>query len=300
MIGGRVYVGYGDYTNNTGPVNATSLPADDIAAASWAEHVSVASEQIDSYRDLGAGRILTPHIDPRGARGGGYAERQADGTWVDRVNRITAVGVHVFDVIEHLGDLFACGSGQAAGGAEGQAIVWTSTDDGATWSESLRDALTADFSRFYGFAVADGNLWVRGSDSGVTYVLADGAWAPSDIDLLPAGQLGGPGIPWRDGTVLPGTVRVGPNGASLYYFDGTAWTSLAGQVRGFDVGDDGALYFLVGSIVLRVPATGAVTPTPIVKVGQSGSEANASLCVLPGSTQALVGTTNSRLKLIDL
>lgn len=298
LIDGDVYAGYGDFSENTGPIHVESVPAAD-PLAEWVDHLTENTEQILLYRLLTDGRVFVPQADPSDPSIGGYAERALDGTWTDHSDRFTAQ--HVFGMAEVSGHLFACGA------EGGNAVVWESTDNGATWDESLRsttsDLASPDFERFYMLAVVDTAIYVQSSLGLESYkwTAADG-WMADDADLVIAPKAeGAPGVIWRDGYVYPSYVRVGPDPVSLYYFDGATRTLIDGDVRGFAVADDGSLYFIESTHRLRaVAATGPLTATTVGTVEQLGSEINCSLVVLPGREQALVGTSESRLKVVTL
>jgi hypothetical protein len=298
LIDGDIYAGYGDYTNNTGPIHIESVPSSD-PLAEWTDHLAENTEQILVFRLLGDGRVFVPQADPHGASIGGYAERALDGTWTDHSDAFTAQ--HVFGMAEVSGHLFACGA------EGGNAVVWETTDGGATWTESLRsetsDLLVEEFERFYMLAVVGDAIYVQSSYGLESYkwTVATG-WLPDSADLVIGPKAAGaPGVIWRDGYVYPNYTRIGPDPLSLYYFDGAARTLLTGDARGFSVADDGSLYVIESDHRLRTFApTGPLTPTTVGSVEQLGSEINCSLVVLPGREQALVGTDQSRLKAVTL
>src|SRR5690606_14784110 len=60
---GQVYVGFGDWRANTGPIAVTSW---DIAAAGWQFHFSAATEAIERFRVANDGLVL-PYTDPNRA-----------------------------------------------------------------------------------------------------------------------------------------------------------------------------------------------------------------------------------------
>lgn len=292
----RIYAGYGDFTENTGPIHIESVPAADPLAA-WTDHLTENTEQILVYRLLADGRTFVPQADPRPPAIGGYAARALNGTWTDHSDAFTAE--HVFGMAEIAGHLFACGA------EGGNAVVWESTDGGATWGESLRsvtsDLASPDFERFYMLAVVGSTIHVQSSLGLESYkwTLADG-WTADSADLVIGDKAGGaPGLVWRDGYIYPHLVRIGSDPVSLYYFDGSARTLLSGDVRGYSVADDGSLY-LIDSLrrLRRIPATGSLSPTTLGSVEQLGSEVDCALCIV--GDVAVIGTDESRLKVVTL
>lgn len=295
-IGDRIYAGYGDFTENTGPIHIESVPASDPLAA-WTDHLVENTEQILVYRDLGGGRIGVPQADPRGGSTGGFAIRESNGTWADHGDSFIAE--HVFGMAEVSGHLFACGA------EGGNAVVWGSTDGGATWGESLRsetsDLEVEDFERFYMLAVVGSSIYVQSSLGLESYewTVGDG-WTPADADLVIGPKArGAPGVIWRDGYIYPDYTRIGSDPTSLYYFDGDTRTLLSADVCGYAVAADGSLYVLDSLRQLRrIAATGSLTPTTLGRVERIATERNCSLCIV--GDMAVVGTDQSRLKVVTL
>lgn len=110
---------------------------------------------------------------------------------------------------------------------------------------------------------------------------------------------GAPGQAWDAGYLNPSDIPFGSDFYDLWYFDGTTSTKLGSAINGFSVGDDGNLYTFKDFTIHRIaPTTHASTVAALV--GQVAAETNTALAILPGSTQAVVGTSDSRLKLVDL
>lgn len=290
-FGGRLYAGYGDYGANTGPIHLKSVPTSDPTGA-WTDHLTISTEQIAGLRPLGDGRLVVPNVDPRGSGPGGYAEL-ASGVWTDLPARIGAAAViHAFDMYEFGGSLWACGADDTG------ASVWRSTDAGATWAESLVGP-AGGFNRFYGFIEAGGELRVSDPVSGTTYLWSGSAWVEDAVNPLPAGFNGGPGVAWNDGYLIPQDVEIGRSAQSLAYFDGTSTTVIATGISGFSIGDDDALYVLHATGIRRAPATSPITFTVVGLVDGIAAE-KCAICILPGSTQAAIGRTDSRIEVVTL
>lgn len=303
LIDGLVYAGYGDYDSNTGPIHVESVDATDPVGA-WTDHVTVDTEQVSAIRPASSGRVFVPHLDPRQSGHAGYAERQANGTWVDRPGQIAATGaIHVFDMVEFAGRLWACGAAevQPTPTSDGQAVVWHSTDNGATWVESFRDPHLDPVSRFYGFLIVGDALFVfnRMGLGSFVWTVADD-WQTAGVQVLPSDVEGGPGKAWADGWLAPLTVMVGPATNQLYYFDGTATATRIApglDVTAWDVAGDGSL--VVATSDRRLHRASAAAPGTFV-AGDQFEYAGYALAVLPGDTQAVVGLPTSRLLLVDV
>lgn len=256
----------------------------------WTDHVTSDTEQIGVFRSLADGRLIAPDLDPRVTDSGGYAERALDGTWTDRSTRISDSGTvvtHVFDFIEHAGSLWACGSGGPG------ARVWRSTDGGATWVLSL-EGPAGDFNRFYCFVAEGAVLRVKDPETGQAFRwTAGGGWVGDGAGILPAGVTGGPGLAWGSRFVVQAQVPLGRAPQQLYC-DGAPFGPA--NAVGFDVGDDGALYILNVASIHRFVGNSETNSYP---AGAGGGD-NSALAILPGCTQAVVGTSDSRLKLVDL
>lgn len=294
LIDDAVFAGYGDYDTNTGPIHIESVPLADPLAA-WTDHLTENTEQIFVYRLLEDGRVFVPQADPRGLSIGGYAERSLGGTWTEYSDRFTAQ--HAFGFAEVGGSLFACGS------EAGNAVVWESTDGGATWSEALRSATSDDFERFYMLVVVGAAIYVQSAVGLESYKWTVAAgWVADSAELVTdSSSAGAPGTTWRDGYIYPDYTRIGAAAFALYYFDGATRTLLVSDAHGFSVADDDSLYFIDSTRRLRViAATGSLTATSVGTVEQLGTETDCSLVILPGRAEALVGTSESRLKLVTL
>lgn len=149
---GRIYAGYGDYGENTGPVVIASLDPDTLE---WTVHHTLLSEAIYQYRTLG-GKLYVPSVDPRGSFSDDFAT-DATGTWVSHNKVVSAT--HAFDMARTPnGDLWIAGSQNE------DAVIWRNTGSG--WAESRRVTPPAgQFSRFYWLAVAGTDVLAHVTDS---------------------------------------------------------------------------------------------------------------------------------------
>lgn len=148
---------YGDYANNTGPIDVVSADLADFGAG-FTSQATLQTQQIWAYRKGLAGRIWAVHIDPiRGSRALAdgslsYSYADAPGEWVtDQV--VLPYCEHGFDLVETAEAVFICGAtapNADTGQAEGPAI-WKSTDRGATWTLDLSVPSSDGFRRMYCF-----------------------------------------------------------------------------------------------------------------------------------------------------
>lgn len=151
VFNGKLYVGYGDYHNNTGPV--TIAPYDFSLGRFVDEHVSD-TEAIYLYRTIG-GKLYAPATDRH------YTADFAVGPdWKDYGAINTT---HAFDMGTFTGsDLWISGS------QGNDAVAWRSTDGGATFQEMLRvpseSGIDGDFARFYFMGFLGGKLYVHATD----------------------------------------------------------------------------------------------------------------------------------------
>jgi hypothetical protein len=230
---GHLYVGYGDYEANTGPIPLNFF---DPAANQITEELSFDTEAIALYRPLGD-KLHVPAIDPRGTLSVAYA---VGPPW----SVVTGfAATHVFD-------LGALGSELVAVGSEGSdAVAWRSSDGGAHFTESLRQSSAggALILRYYFAAVLGGKIYVQAapSESGRSRAFDGTSWSLGP-NLLPGGGQGWNPRPFRDQIVYLSWQPIGPDGGTLMAFDGTsARALLPGQV--FDFAVDGDLVYALGS-----------------------------------------------------
>ncbi len=307
--GSKVFLGYGDYNTNTGPVDIGQIDAADLTATPTAAIEDLQTEQIILFRRLSDGRVLAPAVDATGVAGGHYAERSAVGVWAERADRISALALHVFDLVEGPGGvLFACGSafeGPAESGDSGAAI-WKSTDDGATWAldYSIFDANVGETHRFNWLAVVGDTVYARSNQTGAGAAPQMVQWTAVDgwqeiAHALPADL--GPGQPFRDGYALPnGHWGYSDYNGPLTYFDGTDATAISVSAVGFDVGDDGALYWLtlLGDL-MRMPATGDLIAESIGSVDGDLDDL-IGLVALPGEDVFVFGGPDAHVRVYTL
>ena len=171
---GRIFYGYGDYTANTGSMSlpyGTNISSFDPATGTTKIHLAgFKTEEIDTFRTID-GHLYVPNIDPsRGADNyNSFASDAgeagaAPGTWAENPGAWNSV--HVYDVAKAGGDLFIAGSTEWSNATDGAAIMWRSTDNGITWTESFKEteddpAYRNGFERYYWTGVIGDKVYTR-------------------------------------------------------------------------------------------------------------------------------------------
>lgn len=296
---GRVYYGYGDYSANTGSMSqpyGTNVSSFDPATGATTVHLAgFKTEEVDTFRTID-GHLYVPNIDPS-AGADAYNSYASDageagtapGTWAE--NPGAQGSVHVYDVARAGGDLFIAGSTEWSSATDGAAVVWRSTDGGASWTRSMVEteddpALRNGFERYYWLGVVDGRLYTRATLNLSYPELAPlRVWDPatrawSTIPESAADRFGSGVYDGHD--VLSWDGRLWATNGTLTWFDGTATGRIVLSGSGSrkdpvtyldsgsqSVGDDGRLYVRAyDGAVYRIDAA-ATAPTKGRKGGGS-------------------------------
>lgn len=122
IYNGKLYIGDGDYSENTGPVKVMAY---DLAAESWSVSGTLPDEAVTRFAYLG-GQLVIPGTDPMDDWSYGNYYVLNDGTW-ETVRNIPN-GIHNFDMTEFDGMIFA-----AVGVDAGKYPVACSKDGGKTF-----------------------------------------------------------------------------------------------------------------------------------------------------------------------
>lgn len=157
---GKVYMGYGNYSVNSGN---TDLAYYDTATGGTGVAGTTLSEEVNTYRSFD-GELYVPWIDPTlcatcGPAGvnGGFSS--SNGGWHDTY---VFPASHVYDFNKYGNDWFLAGTG--AHNTNG-AVIYRSTNGGATWTLSLAEASSGGnitgYERFYWMAQAGGKLYAQ-------------------------------------------------------------------------------------------------------------------------------------------
>src|SRR5688572_30789813 len=163
-VDGQVYLGFGDWFANTGPIAVSSW---DIELGDWVFHFNAGTEAIERLRTLSAG-LVVPYTDPLRsvdfALGPDWQEAKASSASQESF-------YHVFDAAETTAGLFLVGTRRKTG--EPQVLSW----NGQQWTESLLLQGKPDWIWFA--AVLDDALLVQTEAQG-TFRLQDGSWQQTE------------------------------------------------------------------------------------------------------------------------
>lgn len=299
---GTLIATYGNYASNVdsfgvdaGRVGVVPL---DIATQTWGNMTFAGSESIDSIRTIG-GKQYIPTTDPSDKGGGksGYLTN-VSGAWQFKADNTGAV--HQFDMTTLTGsDLWLFGSREWAGGNEGEAVAWRSTDNGATWqqaaSEGNQPGQGNGFERFY---------WGARLGSKI-YMQAQGISPTPPVRIFD-------GVTWTTGT----TQKVCPVndaklvevykehivcalGSMITLYDGISteavWLSQntgVGVVRDLHVADDGYLY-VAGNLGVARSTDGRTWS----RVALTGSN---TMSVAVSADRLYLGTDNGKILRSDM
>ena len=229
---GRVHLGYGDYSDNTGPI---AMSAWDPLEAAFVDYGILPTEELLWFRP-GVGTLYSPAADPDGHQESGGIYRLDCGSEAWHVGTPIPGAVHVYDVARQ-GDTIYVGTGSLTGAP---ALLMASQDHGESWTEVLRRESAADrFSRFYFVGATPEQLFVSGQDSpapGTAFAwLRQGAGEFTPLLDPPAGLL----VPIVLGDAMVIAAFSGNPGrgsySSSYRIEGTSfvadapWPQLAGS-----------------------------------------------------------------------
>ena len=273
---GKVYSGYGDYGDNTGPI--TIAPFDPASRRFRFEHTQD-TDAIEQYRELD-GDLWSPAIDTK--VNNDYA-RQRVRSWAE-VN-LSDAAWHVYDVASAGSALFLSGSSAGADDDNDNfGVVWKSTDDGRSWTTDHRSDDPTPNYRCYTMATFAGKVYVdcgplsHPNGSHPDHFVNDGtSWTRTDLDLghFSSQQFADLLVTIRDNRVVS--------------FDGATVRDL-GQDATVLAQENGVLYAKDGSNIYRTADVAFPSWTLVASYG--GSDA-ISFTVLDG--YAYLGTAESKL-----
>lgn len=208
---GRLYIGYGDASVNTGP---TDVIAYDPAQGVFSTEFTVDDEGIYQYCIID-GKLAIPGVDATEDWDfGNIYVREPDG-WVK--HRTIPQGLHVFDLIQ-LGESWYVGTGSIfyLGKENENAIafggIFRSTDKGASWT--LAYATPGDESTVYRIRSI-----VPLQDKLYAFVYA---YSGMSLDEIPEDLHSGMGEPYENVYLVFSPDPIGP--ADAVVFDGKCWT----------------------------------------------------------------------------
>jgi hypothetical protein len=192
----RLYLGYGDWTENTGRAVGLQVRCFDDPDGEVVSEFSVEEESIDYYRIIDD-TLFIPGVDAsEDALVGNVFFKPSGGSWTKV--RSLEHNLHVIDVFGRAGALFASGGGcddmDAYYANDDQGVIYRSDDGGLTWPIDFEwhDGVPEAVVRYEFFAGVEGNLYLFGNTiNATTRTLTnvprrwdDGAWTP--VSLLPS------------------------------------------------------------------------------------------------------------------
>ena len=186
-INGRLYVGMGDYTYNTGPTPIVALSPQ---TGTFTNEFSAGTEAIDDFKVFSNGKVYVPSLDPRESNKsimGHFFIRSSTGdnaTWsiykkipdgvANTINSSTCIYTHCWDLAEFGGKIHFAGYGTASATLSGSTMgtfsdtcptfdpdEWDTIlqwiESKGKWQYSTRSR--TDLRRIYSFLEVDGVLY---------------------------------------------------------------------------------------------------------------------------------------------
>lgn len=165
----ELYMGYGDYSGNTGPVAGATI---NLSTRAYDTKFTANTEEINTYRMFN-GNLYAPWIDTKDVAGI-YTSDQY-GAWADFGR--TVENIHIFDVgVLPNGVQVAVGSANAADRSTFLgATAFVSYDGGRTWRDEMHDLKNAKdpnvsgYERYYWVAIINGKAYMQARDSYAAY-----------------------------------------------------------------------------------------------------------------------------------
>ncbi|HSX14696.1 MAG TPA: Ig-like domain-containing protein [Candidatus Saccharimonadales bacterium] len=243
---GKLYAGYGDWAQNTGPIDINPL---DLTSKTFATQplLSANTDAIILFRSLN-GKLYAPSTDPRKDKTTGQEADFALGdtstgveTWTNHVNQ--AGMTHVFDMTSFGGNLWMAGSKGY------NAVVYRSSDGGATWTQSLSEPSQTSCgivaARYYFMVVYNNKLWVQAGDLGCSV-------HPNSMVFDGTSWSSGPAITTSrsayNANTFAGKVVIqdwqSVSASALRTFNGTTNSTVLSSVFNYTIASDGYLYAL--------------------------------------------------------
>ncbi len=256
LAGGRVWLGYGDWTVNTGPIDLYDADPMNLAAAPVQRFAAYSTEAIEHVEEGHTGTLWVPNID---STHGGANDLLTDegGTW----HTITAPAMdHMLDAADTLHGLFLAGS-EGNNVTPSRAVVYRSTDHGVTWARvfAATDIGMGEWARVYGFHVIDGRVFIGGLASVVVPEWMDRYWewdgtqfvdSPLPVTNARAREIGR--------MTVDGRTLIAMSTGAAYWLDGSTLVPAGGAPPAWPsvTWDEDAWITWSGSTVQRKAVTG--------------------------------------------
>lgn len=184
---GELYSGYGDYSDNIGPIAVNSH---NLQTGRQTSHISSPNEEINVLRKFNDA-VYAPYVDPTApwTSNVGYSTNEG-GTWQ---NKDVTPFIHVFDVASTGDDIWLAGSianpDKEKYGPDNQiAAIKRSTDGGETWTiEKTRSSLKGgEWDRYYWLASVNGKIYAKAeteTSKSTLDVWENGVWTEEETDM---------------------------------------------------------------------------------------------------------------------
>ncbi len=152
---GRIFFGYGDYNDNTGPIEMVAYV---VAEDAFETHGAISTEEVQRFT-VHDGALYTADVDPKGHQASGSVFRlDAPCGHFETMTAISGA-VHTYALLEFEGDLWV-GTGSVSAKP---AFVASSSDGGVTWKEELAIESASDvFTRVLDGGVNGDELFISG------------------------------------------------------------------------------------------------------------------------------------------
>lgn len=294
VFDGIVFVGYGDWNANSGPIRAGGW---DIAGAAMTYEAALDTECTWVHRVIG-NRLVVPFIDPKANTGDLAVRSVGSSVWTTLpIGAGTAGSYHVFDAATYDGtDLWVAGARIGSS----VAVVWHSpSGNGGDWVEALTYTPPAgNFARYVQLVTYGGRLYVIGYHyDGVNpaVVLPAQAWNGATWVAAPEYNFDGVGSRFGfrpmvfDGQVVrratwPPTYAAFP----FYWFDAATFTSGPQQVIHHNLDGAGRLWWIDQTLAVRRRSPGG--SDQFVVQAPAGAS-----CLAVDGTDLYLGTTASEI-----
>lgn len=243
---GKMYIGYGDWDANTGPVAMTPFDPSTGSFASTSEYIAP-TEAIETFRVVD-GKLYAVHVDPRGGISSAYsvATKSSSGASWSLGSGVKVTHAYGFSEGLSSSEMFLAGQVDEGSGSNEVAKIFRSTDGGATWSESLSVPSRGGYNRMTFVAKFGGKIYAQrmsmtdfqGSNPEME------AWAFNGSRWSKANPIAA--YQPTDGTEFAGKLimKSSTSGGNLLAYDGRKTTRLRSSIRDYVIGGDGYLYVL--------------------------------------------------------
>ncbi len=244
---GKIYSGYGDWDANTGPVSISPFDPATGKFSTTPEFVSE-TEAIEIFKVINK-KLYAVHVDPRGGWGATYSvadNSSGTPTWQNIQGRIPYTHTYGITAGFSPSEMFISGQSDEGSATNEVAKIYRTTDEGATWTQSLSVPSRGGFNRMMLIAKFNNKIIAQSYSStdfngaGVQST----AWSWDGSRWASANPIAA-SLPY-DATEFAGKLilKSSSTGGSLLAYDGRTTTTARSSITDYVVGDDGYLYTL--------------------------------------------------------